>query len=211
VTSVNRSGQPPSGGSSDWAERVRWVKGDALEPASWREELSGAAAVISCVGAFGSDSFMERVCGDATVGAAQEAAKAGVPRFVFISAHNYQLPFVLQGYYRGKFKAEEAVKKNFPDTGFSLRPAFIHGPREVAGITVPLHLVGGPLEAVLSTPQARLLAGSVPMVGALLASPLHVDTVARAAVRASLDPTVPAGVLDISSIRDVAAGFASLT
>ncbi|CAN0454323.1 unnamed protein product, partial [Scytosiphon promiscuus] len=32
-------------------------------------QLSGAAGAVSCVGAFGSNEEMERICGDATVAA----------------------------------------------------------------------------------------------------------------------------------------------
>jgi len=33
--------------------------------------------VVTCVGAFGSNDFMENVCGDANIHAAEVAAKAG--------------------------------------------------------------------------------------------------------------------------------------
>jgi hypothetical protein len=54
------------------------------------------------VGAFGSNEYMEKVCGDATVEMVHAAKAANVQNFVFISAHDYQLPFVLSGYVRGK-------------------------------------------------------------------------------------------------------------
>lgn len=38
-------------------------------------QLSGATGVISCVGGFGSNEQMEKVCGDATVTAAEVAEK----------------------------------------------------------------------------------------------------------------------------------------
>lgn len=38
-------------------------------------KLSGAAGVISCVGAFGSDEQMEKICGDATVVATEASEK----------------------------------------------------------------------------------------------------------------------------------------
>lgn len=38
-------------------------------------QLSGAAGVVSCVGAFGSDEKMEKICGDATVTATEAAKK----------------------------------------------------------------------------------------------------------------------------------------
>lgn len=38
-------------------------------------QLSGATGVVSCVGAFGSDAQMEKICGDATVTATEVAKK----------------------------------------------------------------------------------------------------------------------------------------
>lgn len=54
------------------------------------------------MGAFGSDSFMERICGDATVEMVKAAKEANVPHFAFVSAHDYKLPLILKGYYSGK-------------------------------------------------------------------------------------------------------------
>jgi hypothetical protein len=54
------------------------------------------------VGAFGSNAYMEKICGDATVDMVHAAKAAKVANFVFVSAHDYQLPGVLQGYVRGK-------------------------------------------------------------------------------------------------------------
>jgi hypothetical protein len=45
---------------------------------------------------------MEKICGDATVDMVHAAKAAKVANFVFVSAHDYQLPGVLQGYVRGK-------------------------------------------------------------------------------------------------------------
>jgi ABC-type nickel/cobalt efflux system permease component RcnA len=44
-----------------WTKEVEWVRGNALEPKSFEQHLDGAAAVISAVGAFGSQEAMLRV------------------------------------------------------------------------------------------------------------------------------------------------------
>lgn len=63
---------------------------------------------------------MERICGDATALAAEASAKAGVPRFVFVSAHDYHAPtFVMPGYVNGKKKAEAAVQKFYPQVSIN--------------------------------------------------------------------------------------------
>ena len=50
---------------------------DVFDGAKWEKELEGASGVVSCVGAFGSNEFMERICGDANIHAAEVVAKAG--------------------------------------------------------------------------------------------------------------------------------------
>ena len=36
---------------------------DVFDKASWREKLASAVGVISCLGAFGSNDFMQKVWG----------------------------------------------------------------------------------------------------------------------------------------------------
>ena len=49
---------------------------------------------------------------------------------------------MLKGYVQGKRDAEARLAQLFPNTGVALRPGFIHGTRNVAGIPVPLQIVG---------------------------------------------------------------------
>ena len=46
-----------------------------LRPVFSRPQLSGAEGVVSCVGGFGSNEQMEKLCGDATVLATEAAEK----------------------------------------------------------------------------------------------------------------------------------------
>ncbi|ORY84776.1 hypothetical protein BCR37DRAFT_251430 [Protomyces lactucae-debilis] len=48
VTSITRSGAPPATGQ-DW-DKVRWVRGDAFEPASYQAEIAKANHIISTIG-----------------------------------------------------------------------------------------------------------------------------------------------------------------
>ena len=50
--------------------------------------------------------------------------------------------WVLKGYVQGKRDAEARLAQLFPNSGVALRPGFIHGTRNVAGIPVPLQIVG---------------------------------------------------------------------
>lgn len=52
----------------------------------------------------------------------------------------------------GKRRAEDAVLSTFPTSGAVLRPGFIYGDRLVPelGVTVPLGVVGEPLQKLLA-------------------------------------------------------------
>ena len=76
VISVNRSGPPAI--TEDWVGQVEWIKGDVFETTGWVQELEGAVGAVSSIGAFGNDEFMERICGDANVAAAEAAEAATI-------------------------------------------------------------------------------------------------------------------------------------
>ncbi|CAI5475021.1 unnamed protein product [Closterium sp. Yama58-4] len=196
VASVNRSGQPNR--SEAWIKEVEWIKGDALNPSSWKQHLQGATGVVSCVGAFGSNEWMRRINGDANVGVVNAAKEEGVARFVFISAHDVGLPsFVLRGYYEGKKAAEAAVMASYPNTGVVLRPAMIHGTRNVGAYKLPLSLIGAPLE--LAFKNLPFLS-HLPLIGRALVPPVPVTAVASVAVRAASEHSFPAGIVDVWGI-----------
>ena len=91
---------------------------------------------------------MEKINGDANILAISEALRAGVPRFVYISTVENNLPdFILKGYFNGKRRTEKALADAFPETGIALRPGFIYGDRTVPlsddrNISIPLWLMG---------------------------------------------------------------------
>eukprot|EP00898_Chlorokybus_atmophyticus_P003661 jgi/Chlat1/4296/Chrsp29S04556 len=206
VTSINRSGPPKE--HAAWVHKVNWVQSDVFDTESWKPELQGAKAVVSCLGAFGSNDFMERINGDANVSAVETAASAGVPRFVYVSAHNFQIPGpLLRGYFEGKRKAEAAILTFYPETGVILRPGMIYGPRNVGPVTIPLQLIGAPLEVAMSLGPIKAMHERVPFVGQLLVPPIDVKAVVKACVRGATDDTVPGGILDVEQIKEVAEGF----
>ena len=102
-------------------------------------------AVVSTIGAFGNYETMVRMCGQATVGAVEVADRLDVPRFVFISAHDYGFPVrsLVKGYYDGKQLAEKAIEETYPEGGVVLKPSAIFGKRILPGEdgkTIPLHV-----------------------------------------------------------------------
>ncbi|PSC68148.1 NAD dependent epimerase dehydratase family [Micractinium conductrix] len=206
VTSVSRSGRPRNL-TGAWLDSVEWVQGDALDPqAPWRGMLKGAAGVVSTLGTFGSNALMYRVCGEANMNVMDVAAEAGVPRFAFISVHDYKFPagwraqdFLLRGYFQGKRDAEAHMAAVYPTGGVALRPGFIYGTRAVGTTQVHLGWVGAPLKAALSILPTRSLA-NIPIVGAGFVPPVSVEAVGKAAASAALDPSIPPGTMDVWQI-----------
>lgn len=114
VISVSRHGRPASA-SGPWADAVHWVKGDALDPQQpWKEVLDGAAGVVSTLGAFGSNEFMYKVCGQSNMGLIEAAKSAGVPRFAFISVHDYKFPGNLSLYSSIGYYNVLVIRQNLP-------------------------------------------------------------------------------------------------
>lgn len=83
--------------------------------------------------------------------------------------------------------------------GVALRPGFIHGTRKWGSASIPLSVIGSPLESVLALAPTQSLAG-IPLAGAAFVPPVSVKKVAKAAVSAATDPAVPPGPMDVWTI-----------
>ncbi|CAN1341705.1 Uncharacterized protein At1g32220, chloroplastic [Linum perenne] len=84
VASLSRSGK--SSLHDPWANNVFWYQGNLLSPDSWKDALDGVSAVISCVGGFGSQSYMYKINGTANINAIRAAAEKGIilrPGFIY--------------------------------------------------------------------------------------------------------------------------------
>lgn len=196
VSSLSRSGR--SSIRDSWANAVTWHQGDLLSPDSWKEALNGVSAVISCVGGFGSQSYMYKINGTANINAIRAASEQGVKRFVYISAADFGLiNYLLRGYYEGKRAAETELLTKFPYGGVILRPGFIYGTRNVGSMKLPLGVIGSPLEMVLQ--HAKPL-NQLPVVGPLFTPPVNITAVTKVAVRAASDPVFPPGIIDVYGI-----------
>lgn len=196
VASLSRSGR--SSLRDSWANNVIWHQGNLLSSDSWKEALDGVTAVISCVGGFGSNSYMYKINGTANINAIRAASEKGVKRFVYISAADFGVAnYLLQGYYGGKRAAETELLTRYPYGGVILRPGFIYGTRTVGGMKLPLGVIGSPMEMVLQ--HAKPLS-QLPLVGPLFTPPVSVTVVAKVAVRAATDPVFPPGIVDVHGI-----------
>ncbi|CAL5441355.1 unnamed protein product [Camellia sinensis] len=202
--SLSRSGRPSY--SSSWVDQVTWMSGDVFY-ANWDEVLAGATAVVSTLGGFGSEEQMQRINGEANVVAVTAAKDFGIPKFILISVHDYNLPSFLlsSGYFTGKRKAESEVLSKYPTSGVVLRPGFIYGKRRVDGFEIPLDLIGGPLERFLqATENFTKPLSSLPGSDLLLAPPVSVDDVAFAVINAITDDDF-FGIFTIEQIKEAAA------
>ncbi|XP_031125058.1 uncharacterized protein At1g32220, chloroplastic isoform X2 [Ipomoea triloba] len=204
VISLSRSGRPSY--SESWVDQVTWVSGDVFY-VNWDDVLVGATAVVSTLGGFGSEEQMKRINGEANVVAVNAAKEYGIPKFILISVHDYNLPSFLlsSGYFTGKRKAESEVLSKYPNSGVVLRPGFIYGKRKVDGFEIPLDLIGQPIERILSAVEnfTKPLS-SLPASDLFLAPPVSVDDVAYAAINAVTDDDC-FGVFTIDQIKEAAA------
>ncbi len=66
-------------------------------------------------------------------------------------------------------------------------------------LTVPLGMLFQPLESALARAPKTLV--DLPVVGGLFVPPISAKAVARAAVRAATDSSVPAGVMDVAALQ----------
>ncbi|XP_020243873.1 uncharacterized protein At1g32220, chloroplastic [Asparagus officinalis] len=204
VASLSRSGRPAI--SDPWVDQVTWITGDVFY-VKWDEVLPGATAVVSTLGGFGNEEQMKKINGEANALAVDAAKEYGVPKFILISVHDYNLPSFLlaSGYFTGKRKAESEVLAKYPRTGVVLRPAFIYGKRKVDGFEIPLDLIGEPLERFLTATESFVKPlRSLPASDVLLAPPVSVDDVAYAAINAVVDDDF-FGVFTIEQIKEAAA------
>uniref|UniRef100_A0A0E0KQ54 NAD(P)-binding domain-containing protein n=1 Tax=Oryza punctata TaxID=4537 RepID=A0A0E0KQ54_ORYPU len=203
VVSLSRSGRPSY--SDPWVDQVTWLAGDVFY-ARWDEVLVGATAVVSTLGGFGNEEQMKRINGEANVTAVDAAKEFGIPKFILISVHDYNLPSFLlnSGYFTGKRKAESEVLSKYPTSGVVLRPGFIYGKRKVDGFEIPLDVVGQPLEKLLSSVEnfTKPLS-SLPASDLLLAPPVSVDDVAYAVINGVIDDSF-FGVFTIEQIKEAA-------
>ncbi|XP_047314497.1 uncharacterized protein At1g32220, chloroplastic-like [Impatiens glandulifera] len=203
VVSLSRSGRPSNSGT--WVDQVNWISGDVFY-ANLEEVLFGATAVVSTLGGFGNEEQMQRINGEANVVAINAAKELGIPKFILISVHDYNLPpFLLSsGYFTGKRKAESEVLSKYPTSGVVLRPGFIYGKRRVDGFEIPLDLIGEPLEKFLrASENFTKPLSSLPASDLLFAPPISVDDLALAAVNSVLDDDI-FGIFTIEQIKEAA-------
>lgn len=207
VVAASRSGAAVNPKES-WVKEVEWMTVDALDRPSVSAAVhrhSDATAVVTTIGLLTTDhQKAQKINGDANVNIADVVhASESINRYVFVSAA--RMPpldrLILNGYYEGKDRAEEVIRKTLPARGAILRPGMIYGSRFVRGYHIPLGLIGFPLELVFR-PLFRLTG-----IG-LLTPPISVDVVAAAAMQAAGSVSIT-GVHEYDSMQRLADAFYS--
>jgi len=149
---------------------------------------------------------MLKINGTANAVAVAAAKAAGIHRYVYISATIPPVPgidLMFKGYVEGKRTAEEAVRTEYPDNGVILRPYFIYGDRAVSThVSLPLGMVMKPFDTLLDKLPNRRQLSELPVLGTPLLKSTSVEAVARAAVAAATDDSIPGGIMDCWEIAE---------
>ncbi|CAK9148759.1 unnamed protein product [Ilex paraguariensis] len=90
VASLSRSGR--SSIQESWAGSMAWHQGNLLSDNSWKEAFKGVSSVISCVGGFGSTSYMYKINGTANINAIRAAAEQGIDRLISLLLCDVSVP-----------------------------------------------------------------------------------------------------------------------
>ncbi|MEZ0314428.1 MAG: NAD-dependent epimerase/dehydratase family protein [Myxococcota bacterium] len=193
VTSLSRHG-PSLPTHTPVLAKVSWLRGSVFDEQGLDAALQGVEAVVHCVGIGrerpSKDESFKRVNGDSAIVVGEAAKRAGVRAFVFLSAGE-KPPWAHEEYLSSKRRAEVAIAK-ICERLVVLRPGLVYGPEKRLAT-----FAAGLLRAVATvrTPGPRLEANT----------PVSAATVARAVMRAVLDPNAR-GVVEPARI----AGFAEV-
>ncbi len=146
------------------------LQGDLRDPSLCREAVRGVSTVLHCAGVINARSRQEfrEVNTEGSRRLAEEAVRAGVQRFVFVSSSD--VVFHPEGAYgNSKAEAERALESVLGTRLRVVRPTVIYGPRDRKNVWAMLTLVR-------RSPRVCLLPGP----GSGLRQPIWVGDLARA-------------------------------
>jgi uncharacterized protein YbjT (DUF2867 family) len=177
VVSVSRGGRPAL--DEPWVEGVIWVSANVLDANEWIDHLQGCEALVHSVGIAHEEpsdrQTFQQVHRDSACLAAKAAEKAGVPKFVYLSAAKVP-PSLPHAYLQSKLDAEATLQASGLNVAI-LRPVRVCGS-------------DGVLSADADSPLQRWTQQT---------PGLRREKVAMAALRAALQPETR-GVLEVAEI-----------
>jgi len=182
ISSINRSNA-----ANNASSKVSLIQADVSKDYdSLKKEFENATAIISTIGAFGTNEQMLEINGNVNIRAIKLAKEyPNIKRFVYVSTVANNLPeFVLRGYFQGKKNSENELTALYGKDGYILKPSFVYGNRAVGTMKIPLGLVGKPMELALNLPGLNKLK-DLPGMNAIFTPPISVETVASAAALAA--------------------------
>ncbi|KAJ2895791.1 hypothetical protein GGI21_002721 [Coemansia aciculifera] len=223
VLSLSRHGAPSKilASGSPSARGVKWIRGDALDPASFREHLAGCTAVVHTVGVLMENDYKkmvnigstsassrgspppvtyERANRDTALSVARTAREIqGLDTFVYISASDV-LPLVSPRYISTKREAEnELLAHEERMRPVILRPGFMFSSDRP--VSLPIAAGVSLFNALYHRTPAGCLLKHTPFAKA--ASPaLRRELVASAVTNAIEDSRI-SGVLEIADIERI--------
>jgi len=214
VTSLSKSGAAPKWAQdAPWSKDISWKAIDLLT--STESELDRCLgkpdAVISCVGAIGTDpDILLKGNGQANVNAFESAQRAGVKSVAYVSVSSEVsackenwLPEFFGSYFDGKDMAEAAAKAVCEDVTI-VRPTFIYG-GDYFGLLPPRvnTAYGSFIDQLLSIGLIQAVADITPgLIKVALRPPVLAESVAGACVDGVLNPQ-RSGVRVLDSAKDI--------
>lgn len=184
-----------------WPERVEPFRGDVTDAASLRGAADGCDAVLHLVGTVeGTEEALAQLNVGGTRHMVAEAARAGVPHFVYVSSLGAERG--ASPYHTTK-RAGEAEAQRFPGRWVIVRPGNVYGPGD--------EQISLLLKMVRALPAIPLIAG-----GDTEFQPVWADDAGEALARACERADLAGRVLDVAgadrtSMRDLLDRFARLT
>ncbi|KAJ2616253.1 hypothetical protein H4S08_000882 [Coemansia sp. RSA 1365] len=225
VLSLSRHGAPDrstmaqSNLSAHLANDVKWIKGDALRPETFREHLAGCEAVVHSVGVLMENGYKSLVNLGSHNGASRASAATyesanrdtalcvahvaretpGVKAFAYISATD-TLPFLDPRYISTKREVErELLAHKDQLRPILLRPGFMFSPARP--LTMPIAAGVEAFRTLFHRTPIGCVFKNTPFAKAAVPA-LRRELVAEAVINAISNPQV-SGVLEISDIERI--------
>lgn len=166
------------------SDQIEIIEGDVTKPDTLRGVMDGCSAVIHLVAIIAEEGLLtfDRVIRQGTANVVDEAARAGVPRFLHMSAMG-TLHDPHYAYYEAKWQAEQAVMASRM-LWTIFRPSVIFGPGDEFINTLARLVKLAPVIPVVGTGQSKF-------------QPVAVGDVTRAFVRALDDSATEGQVYEL--------------